>query len=120
VGGLDGLLADPEGVHLGLQALAGHGEALFLGLHAGILALQFGQLFLGGAPACPGLLGQVAPARLHRLTALLAELADLLFQLISLQFQPLARRGHGSDSPANAGQHLKLPFIGGIEVRARV
>jgi hypothetical protein len=120
MGGLDGLLASPEGVYLGLQALAGHGEAPFLGLHVGILALQVGQLFPGGAPACPGLLGQVAPACLHRRAALLAKLADLLFQLISLQFQPLARRGHVSDSPAYAGQHLKLPLIGGIQVRARV
>jgi hypothetical protein len=68
----------------------------------------------------PGLFGQVAPAHLHRLAALLVELADLLFQLNSLQFQPLARRGHVSDSPAYVCQHLKLPLIGGIQVRARV
>jgi hypothetical protein len=86
-------------------------------LHVGVLAAQVSQPLLGGVPACPGLLGQVAPAFLHRLAALVAELADLLFQLRGLQFQPLARRGHVSDSPAHARQHLKLPLIGHIQIR---
>ena len=78
VGGLDGLLLDPEGVHLGLQPLTGRGQLLFLALQRLVLSAQVVELALHAALAGERLPGQVLPAGRERITSLAIQLVSLL------------------------------------------
>jgi len=84
VGGLGGFLRGPEGVHLDLQAAAGRDNALFFGLHLGVLAAQVGEPLFGGVPAHVALVSDAALPCFHPPVALAAQLTDLLFQLPDL------------------------------------
>ena len=69
VGGLDRLLPGTEGVHLGLQTLAGAGELLLFSLQLSVLRLEIAQLLLNTGAPRQCFASEVLPADLERLWA---------------------------------------------------
>src|SRR5215211_7168955 len=92
--GLHRLLADPEGVHLGLEALGALDHPGLLGLQLVVLGLEVGQLGGDALPAGQGLAGQ--------------------------ELDPLAGGGHVGHGPAHLLEHLQGPLVRVVEGLPRV
>ena len=115
VGGLDGLLAGAEGVHLGLETGAGAHQLLLLGLKLGVLGLEIHQLGLDAGLAGERFAGEILPARLQRALGGQAEAVHLGVQLVGLQLDALAAGGHVRDTATNVLQQLQLALVGVVQ-----
>jgi hypothetical protein len=89
VGGLDGIFAGPEGIDLSHQPSVGYVNALFFGLHVGVLAAQVGEL-PGDIADCLVLACGVDLPGVQSLSFRGFRLVSLPFQFADPQLQPLA------------------------------
>ncbi len=115
VGRLQGLLAGPEGGHLGLETLGGRDELLLLGGDLGVLGLEIGELRGDGGPSGERLAGQVLAVLGQGLAGLVLQLRPLLLELVGLDLDALPGGGHLGDAPAHLLEVLELLLVGEVE-----
>ena len=120
IGGLDGLLAGTERLHLRLQALCGEGELVLLGLQRGLLPLQVADLRGDGRPPGQRLAGQVLAPRGECLLRLALQPGRRLLELGELQLDAPAAGRHVRHPAAHLLQQLQLPLVGVIKHLAGV
>src|SRR2546423_2892624 len=111
VGGLDRLLADPEGVEVCLQLPGRLGELRLLGLEGCVLGLETFQVRLDGRPAGERFPGQILLAERPGPFGLFVELRRLGLQLLALHLQPLAGGGDIEQAPFDLLVHLQLALV---------
>ena len=80
-----------------------------------MLALQVGDLLGESGLAGQGLASEILTADLHGLLSLPGELVLLLFELVHLQFEPLAAGGDIGNTAADLLQQFELLLVGIIE-----
>ena len=120
VRGLDGFLARPEGVDLGLQLLRGLHQLLFLRRQVSVLTLQICLLLRQQGFPAERFAGQVFAVIAQGGARLAVEGGLLLVDLGYLQLQPLTRRGDIGDPAANFLKQFKLLLVRVIERLARI